>query len=154
MREGAEESRVREMLKNAFADVPCPHKWQEASACGPLTHEECLGFRRTFYNYEADEVHYMLPFLLQDLMNTRTGSDVETEDAEHLIMQLDPMNEDLVIQEIKLAQFAHFTHHQSLSICEWLKLAKTWEDLTIFKEEVDSATRYWCGRAALQTVGL
>jgi len=83
-------------------------------------------------------------------MDTRTGDDIETEDAERLVLQLDPfMLDDPLVSKIKLAQFANFTAQQRGAICEWLRFARHWNDLNRFSDWVDAAIRYWC-RAATE----
>ena len=141
---------VKRLLQEAFSDVPCPAEWEKLGRC-EMTHEDCLYFRKSFYNYEPDEIHYLLPFLLVDLIDTRTGDDVQTEDAEYLIFQLDPLRDEGVFQEVTLRQFKDFTIRQAWAICEWLKLAKSWPDLRIFGLEVEAAIAYWC-RAETPTI--
>lgn len=146
---GREEENVRRLLRNAFADVPCPERFKAANACRPVTHEVSLELRRDFYNYEREEIHYMLPSILADLMDTRSGDDIETQDAERLIIQLDPFFlEDGVIRKVKLKQFSKFTAEQAQSVCEWLRVARTWKDLSRFTDYVDAALAYWCKRAS------
>jgi hypothetical protein len=145
---GEEEERIRKMLRDAFANVPCPDDYEAEGECGSLVHEVGLELRKSFYNYEPEEIHYMLPSILEDLMDTRTGDDIETEDAERLIMQLDPVISDsAVVRKVQLQQFADFTPEQARAVCEWLRLARTWEDLSRFTDWVDSAIGYWCKRA-------
>lgn len=140
------QERVRRMLGQAFADVPCPPTFENAGACGPVTHEVCLELRRDFYNYEPEEIQYMLPSILEDMMDTRTGDDIETDDAERLVLQLDPFwLDDAVIRKVQLDQFANFTPQQRRAICEWLRFARTWNDLKRFTHWVDAAIGYWCG---------
>jgi hypothetical protein len=139
------QERVRRMLREAFADVQCPKTFKEADACGPVLHEVMLELRLNFYNYEPDEIHYLLPFILEDMMDTRTGDDIETDDAERLVLQLDPFQIDTaIVRKVSLEQFANFTPQQSHAVCEWLRLARTWNDLERFTDWVDAATRYWC----------
>lgn len=138
--------RIRRMLKEAFADVPCPY---EEEACGPMFHEEAVALRENFYNLTPEQLQYDLPYLLEDLLDTHTGDDIETEEAESLIMQLDPFSSnDAVVRSIRLKQFANFTREQAQAICEWLRLARTWNDLRIFVKDVDTAIDYWCQHAS------
>jgi hypothetical protein len=134
-----------ERLHKAFQDVPCPKSFKDAEACGPLDHGVALNLRKSFYHYEPEEVHYLLPLILIDLVQTRTGDDIETEDAEQLVLQLDPfsVNNDLV-RENKLELFRDLTPDQTAAVCEWLRLARTWEDLKRFRHWVDAAISYWC----------
>ncbi|HEX8847501.1 MAG TPA: hypothetical protein VF791_22855 [Pyrinomonadaceae bacterium] len=139
------------MLREAFADVPCPNSFKESNSCGQINHEVCLKLRRDFYNYEPEEIQYMLPFILEDLIHTHTGDDIETEDAEYLILQLDPFGIDNeLVRNNQLEQFSIFSKKQAHAICEWLKLARGWEDLKRFTHWVDTAIDYWCGRAFRQ----
>lgn len=140
---GAEENkeRVRRMLKEAFADVPCPY---EEEACGPMFHEEAVTLRSDFYNLTPEQVRYDLPYLLEDLLDTHTGDNIETEDVEYLILQLDPLrNNDEIGNRLRLERFANFTGEQAQAVCEWLRLARTWNDLERFTDWVDAALDYW-----------
>ena len=51
------QERVRKMLRQAFAGVPCPPSFKNADACGPLSHDVALDLRLDFYNYEPEEIH-------------------------------------------------------------------------------------------------
>lgn len=138
--------RVRRMLKEAFANVPCPY---EKDACGLMFHEEAVVLRSDFYNLTPEQIHYDLPHILEDLMDTRTGDEIETEDAEYLVMQLNPMgSDDAVVRRIRLEQYANFTRDQAQAVCEWLRLARTWQDLKRFTEWTDAAIDYWHRRAS------
>ena len=141
----ASEQQVVERLRKAFQDVPCPKSFRDAQACGPLLHSVALDLRKDFYNYEPEEVHYLLPLILIDMLETRTGDDIETEDAEQLVLQLDPftVNNDLVKQNM-LELFRDLTRDQAAAVCEWLRLARTWPDLKRFTHWVDAAISYWC----------
>jgi hypothetical protein len=82
-------------------------------------------------------------------MDTRTGDDIETEDAERLVLQLNPFRIDNeIVRKVQLKQFANFTPEQVQAVCEWLRLARTWEDLKRFVDWVDAAIDYWCHRAS------
>jgi hypothetical protein len=136
------QERVRRMLSQAFAEVPCPSSFQSAGACGPLSHDVSLELRRDFYNYEPEEIHYLLPLILEDMMDTRTGDDIETDDAERLVLQLDPFwLDDAVVRKVSLEQFANFTPKQAQAVCEWLRFARIWNDLKRFTHWVDAAIR-------------
>lgn len=146
------QERVRRMLRQAFAEVPCPNTFKEAGDCGPLLHDVSLELRRDFYNYEPEEIHYLLPLILEDMMDTRTGDDIETDDAERLVLQLDPMQLDnALVRKVSLEQFANFTPQQRQAICEWLRFARMWNDLKRFTHWVDAAIRYWCPNPADNT---
>jgi hypothetical protein len=140
-------NRIRKLLREAFASVPCPEHFGSASTVIP--HSVTRELRRDFYNYEPEEVRYLLPFVLEDLMDTRTGDDIETDDAEFLVMQLDPLLLDSEItRKTKLKQFAGFTLDQAQAVCEWLRMARTWNDLSRFIDYVDRAIQYWCNRTS------
>jgi hypothetical protein len=139
------QERVCRMLRQAFAEVPCPSSFQSAGDCEPLSHDVALELRRDFYNYESEEIHFLLPLILEDMMDTRTGDDIETDDAERLVLQLDPFWLDsAVVRKVTLEQFANFTPQQRQAVCEWLQFARTWNDLKRFTHWVDAASRYWC----------
>jgi hypothetical protein len=104
------EKEVRRMLRKAFADVPCPKVLRDQDACGPFSHDDWLGLRRDFYNYEHDVIQYMLPSMLEDAMDTRTGADIETGDLERRVLELDPFELDNeAVCRVKLEQFANFS---------------------------------------------
>jgi hypothetical protein len=139
------QERVRRMLREAFAEVLCPNTFKEAGDCGPLLQDVALELRRDFYNYEPDEIHYLLPLILDNMMDTRTGDDIETDDAERLVLQLDPFwLDEAGVRKVKLAQFANFTPQQRQAVCEWLRFARLWNDLKRFTDWVDAAIEYWC----------
>ncbi len=144
----ANEEHVRRLLRKAFAGVECPKAFKQADACGPVSHEVALQLRKNFYDYEPEEIHYLLPYVLEDMMNTRTGDDIETQDAERLVLQLDPLRLDNSLVRVNLLnQLAGFTPQQAEAICEWLRMARTWNDLTMFTDWVDASITYWCTRA-------
>ena len=152
-RDNKKEVEVRQRLRAAFANVPCPDDFRAANACGPVLHSVCLELRRDFYNYESEEIHYLLPFILEDMMDTRKGSDIETEDAELLIMQLNPKGSGSeIVERIRTESFSRFTPEQSQAVCEWLRLARGWDDLSRFTDYVDASIEYWCGRAAIENL--
>jgi len=141
------EEEVRRMLREAFADVPCPRVLKDQDACGPLSHDDWLELRRDFYNYDPEVIQYMIPLMLEDAMDTRTGDDTETGDMERLVLELDPFELDSeVVRRVKLEQFANLSDEQRLAVCEWLRLARTWPDLKMFTDWVDEAIEYWCRR--------
>lgn len=47
------QERVRRMLRQAFADVPCPATFKNAGACGPLIHDVSLELRRDILQLRA-----------------------------------------------------------------------------------------------------
>jgi hypothetical protein len=144
-----EEDRILKILKRAFAGVPCPQSLKEVDECGPLTHSEYIELRRDFYNYEPEEVLYLLPHILEELTKTRAGDDIETEEAEFLIFQLDPYGSDSsVVRKVQLELFKDFNKNQAHAICEWLHLARQWKDFKNFLSYVDNAISYWCQRAS------
>jgi hypothetical protein len=138
---------VRKLIREAFADVPCPDLFRQYDACGPPTHDVAVTWRQDFYNYEPEEVRYMVPSLLEDAMDNQTGDDIETDGIEMLVLQLDPfrIDNDLIrLNQIKL--FEDFTLQQSEAVCEWLRLARNWKDLALYTDWVDTAINYWCSR--------
>ncbi len=145
--DSASQERVRNLLRSAFVRVPCPESFKCAGECEALSHEVAVELRRDFYNYEPEEIHYLLPLILEDLMDTRSGDDIENDDAERLILQLNPLAiDEAVVKKIKLEQFAVFTNQQREAICEWLLFARTWNDLKRFEGWVSAALDYWCSQ--------
>lgn len=140
---------VRKLIREAFAGVPCPDTFRRFNACASPTHEVALTLRKNFYNYEPEEVRYMLPSLLEDAMDNRTGDDIENDGIEMLLLQLNPFSiDDDVIRLNRIHLFEHFTLQQSEAVCEWLRLARTWNDLTLYTDWVDAAIDYWCSRGS------
>jgi hypothetical protein len=143
---------VRKLIREAFADVPCPELFRQHDACGPVTHDVALELRQNFYNYEPEEIRYMLPSILEDAMDTHPGDDIETDDIEMLVLQLDPFRIDDDLGRLyQLKQFEDFTSQQSEAVCEWLRLARNWNDLARYTHWVDAAVKYWCSRAIEET---
>lgn len=139
--------RVRKLIREAFADVPCPDTFKRFNACDPPTHEVALAIRKDLYNYEPEEVWYMLPSLLEDAMHNQTGHDIENDEIDMFLLQLDPFRiDDEVIRLNHLQLFEHFTLQQSEAVCEWLRLARNWNDLARYTDWVDAAVKYWCHR--------
>lgn len=139
--------RVRKLIREAFADVPCPDTFSQFKACAPPTHEVALTLRKNLYNYGPEEVRYMLPSLLEDAMDNQTGDDMENDGIEMLLLQLDPFRiDDDVIRLHHIQLFEHFTLQQSEAVCEWLRLARNWRDLALYTDWVDAAINYWCTR--------
>ncbi len=137
---------VRASLRTAFAMVPCPETFKKLQGCGAVSHQVCLELRRDFYNYEPQELQYLLSSVLEDAMND-PSNDLWSEDVERLILQLDPLRfEDDLVRNNILEQFSIFTKEQASAICQWLKLARTWPTLSSFTDWVDRASNYWCNR--------
>lgn len=150
--DSASQERVRNLLRSAFAKVPCPASFKSAGQGEALLHEVAVELRRDFYNYEPEEIHYLLPLILEDLMDTRSGDDIENDDAERLILQLNPLAiDEAVVKKIKLEQYSVFTNQQREAICEWLLFARTWNDLKRFEAWVDAALDYWCSQRGPHT---
>jgi hypothetical protein len=43
------EEHVRQMLREAFADVPCPDAFKKIDSCGPVIHSVALELRLEFW---------------------------------------------------------------------------------------------------------
>lgn len=143
------EDTVRRMLKEAFADVPCPRILEDQNACGDYSHEDWQELRRDFYHYDAEVIRYLLPSILEDAINHRTGDGIETEDVEKLVGELDPFwLDNEVVRRVKLKQFENFTQQQAKAVCQWLRLAREWKELQRFSDWVDAAIKYWCHRGS------
>jgi len=143
---------VGQMLRQAFAEVPCADLLKNQRACGPFSHADWLVLREDLFNYEPEVIQYLLPSILQDAMNSRTGDGLETDDIEKLVLQLNPLwLDNELVRENQLRQFANFTAEQAQAVCEWLRLVHSWEEMKRFADWVDSAIAYWCGRASERT---
>lgn len=139
--------RVRKLIRDAFAEVPCPDTFKRFNACDPPTHEVALSMGKDLYNYEPEEVRYMLPSLLEDAMDNRTGDDIETDEIGMFVRQLDPFRIDNELIRLNCLQlFENFTLPQSEAVCEWLRLARNWKDLALYTDSVGAAVKYWCHR--------
>lgn len=137
--------RVRKLIREAFVDVPCPDLFRQHDSCCPVTHDVAMELRQNFYNYEPEELRYMLPSILEDAMDTHPGDDIETDGIEMLVLQLDPFRIDNhLIRLNRLKQFEDFTSQQAEAVCEWLRLARNWKDLARYTDWVDAAIDYWC----------
>lgn len=140
-----DKERVRRMLREAFADVERPEWHKEFEENKPVSHEQCVEFRTFLPHLPPEDRQYFLPRVLEDLLDTHTGDDVETEGAEFVLMELNGSDDKNIGFEYI---YARFTHEQAQAICEWLRLARTWSDLNLFTKYVDSAHSYWCRRAS------
>jgi len=136
---------VRKSIREAFADVPCPDSFKQFNSCVPVKHDAALTLRQSFYNYEPEEVQYMLPSLLEDALDTHPGDDIETEGIEMLVLQLNPFSIDNdLIRLNRIKQFENFTLRQAEAVCKWLRLARIWKDLALYTDWADGAINYWC----------
>jgi hypothetical protein len=138
---------VRKLIREAFADVPCPDLFRQHDACGPVTHDMALELRQNFYHYEPEELRYMLPSILEDAMDTHPDDDIETDNIEMLVLQLDPLRIDNdLIRRNQIKLFENFTLQQSEAVSEWLRLARNWKALVRYTDWVDAAVKYWRSR--------
>jgi hypothetical protein len=141
--------RVRKLIREAFADVPCPDTFRQFDSCDPPTHDVALIWRQDLYNYEPEEVQYMLPSILEDALDTHPGDDIENEAIELLVLEINPFSIDNdLIRLNRIRLFENFTLQQSKAVCEWLRLARNWKDLAFYTDRVDGAIEYWCNRTA------
>jgi len=140
---------VRSLLRAAFAGVECPDSFKRADACGPMLHSVAIQLRQDFYNYEPSELQYMLPAILEDAIDTRLADAFETQGIEMLVLQLNPFSVDNdIVRRSQLELFANFSPKQSEAVAEWLRLARTWEELSRYQDWVDAALDYWASRAS------
>jgi len=158
-----QKEQVRRILREAFSD------WRADPDNPPLTHHQCLDMRTKLLSVQKEDIDYFLPQVLEDLLDTHTGSAEISEDVESVVDFLDVptiSNDGEVLKERlgregfegvrsqeeelrseKYSAVAHITSHQASALCEWLKYARTWSDLEWNIEQVDSAYAYWNSRA-------
>lgn len=139
-----DKERVRRVLRSAFANVERPKDFRTPSDTKALSHEECVEFRSHLSMLMPDDLKYFLPQILEDLLDTHTGDDVETEDAEFVLMSIGMEGEQMGFHWT----FENYTREQAQAICEWLTLARPWQDFRLYADVIESAIEYWCMRAS------
>lgn len=107
--------------------------------------------------------------VLEDLLDSHTGRAGDSQDAEAVIQHLNVLVEgsdfDGILKHLGPAAFeqamveenlirlnlaesyASFTPSQAQAIAEWLALARGWEDLEWYQDEIVAALSYWQYRA-------
>lgn len=132
---------VRSLLREAF-------NYQSTAG---MTHEEYVEQRQHLPLLFPEEMQWMLPFVLEELLDTHTGDYVDSENAEYVLMRLDagdPTSSDWT-RQFSREQFELFTSAQSWAVYQWLILAISWEDYVSWRKELEFAIVYWRERAAL-----
>ncbi len=132
---------VRSILREAF---------NHQSTAG-MTHEEYVEQRQHLPLLFPDELQWMLPFVLEELLDTHTGDYTNSENAEFVLMKLnavDPKSSDWE-REFDRRQFKLFTPAQSWAVYQWLMLAISWQDYAEWRNHLQPAIVYWRERAAL-----
>jgi hypothetical protein len=99
----------------------------------------------------------MLAQVLMDLVETHTHDYRRTEDVEEVVWFLLPVESpsdsstDAAVSDAgqeflkreKQSVFALFSKPQVGAILAWLELARTWEDLSLRRDQVEDAVRFW-----------
>jgi hypothetical protein len=151
----ASEEAIKDALENAFSD--------ELRMGTKLSHQECIEFRSRMPALAIADVKEVLPQVLLDLLDHRTGDIRNTEDAEDVIWFLSP---DLGMEEgapeaelppgiaalrIDLLQtFSEFSPKQRRAVVKWLEAALTWQDFDLRKDQVAGALKFWIEHAREQ----
>jgi hypothetical protein len=155
---------VLELFRDAFPSV------SERKDLRALSHDECVHMRSRLAMLKNDDLPYYLRQILEDLLETHTGKAGESQDAEAVVQHLNVLVDGTDLETIRdrlgsgaleqtlveenylrsrLAEaYASFTGTQALAISKWLDLAKGWEDLKWYRDEIEAALLYWRHRAA------
>lgn len=155
---------VRRLIKEAFPPVNARKDLR------PLSHGEALQMRSRLASLRNEDLPFYLRQILEDLLDTHTGKVGESQDAEAVVQHLNVLVEGTDLETIReqlgsaalqqtlveenylrsrLAEaYASFTRPQAHAISEWLGLAKRWEDLKWYQDDIEAALLYWRHRAA------
>jgi hypothetical protein len=158
-----EKERVRKALREAFS------AWHSNPDYSPLTHDECRDMRSSLVSIRTEDIPYVLPQVLEDLLDTHTGRSGNSEYAESVVRFLDVRTtaidgefvrdrwgnevfdrvraQEEELRSDKYSALTNITAPQAAAICEWLRYARTWADLEWNIDQVDSAASYWKGRS-------
>lgn len=127
-----------------------------------MSHSECVFYRSKLARLAAPFVRAALAQVLIDLVDTHTGDYWRTEDVEELVWFLMPPGDtseaepaastaldpgEALFRKEKEETFALFSTPQAAAIAAWLELAVTWNDLSLRREQVEEAFRFWRERA-------
>ena len=135
----------------------------------PLTHDECRDMRSILVSIHTEDIPYVLPQVLEDLLDIHTGRPGNSEYAESVVRFLDVPTitidgefvrdrwgsevfdrvraQEEELRSDKYSALADITASQAAALCEWLRYARTWADLEWETDHVDSAYNYWNDRA-------
>jgi hypothetical protein len=155
---------VRQLIKEAFPPVTARKDLR------PLSHDEALQMRSRLASLRNEDLPFYLRQILEDLLDTHTGKVGESQDAEAVVQHLNVLVEGTDLETIqnqlgsaalqhtlveekylrsRLAEaYASFTRPQAVAISNWLGLAKGWEDLKWYQDDIEAALLYWRHRAA------
>jgi len=158
--------RVRQMLRDAFPGAFC-----EPPEGKTFAHAAFVEMRTDLPLFFPETLQSFLPQILEELMDTHTNDDVDTENAEFVLMRLnvdaytseetyarqrDTFGEAVVEHDRKASEylrksrregFALTTPDQAKAIYQWLLLARNWRDFAIWSDDLEGALEYWKGRA-------
>ncbi len=132
---------VRSLLREAF-------NYQSTAG---MTHEEYVEQRQHLPLLFPEEMQSMLPFVLEEIVDTHTGHYADNDNTEYVLMRLsvnDPKDTDWD-REFDREQFNLFTPTQSRAVYQWLMLAISWQDYAEWRKYLEQAIVYWRERAAL-----
>jgi hypothetical protein len=159
---GARKERIRELLREAFADVPCPYKEVDIDGLNhEIYHEVC----KELNVLTSEGVHFYLPRILEDFLDCETNQSASSEELNLVVRYLngnwnesgfewlrDHAGEDVFdaavkeqkhLSEQKEKTFAHFNNDQALAIHAWLLFVRNSQKTGIHLRELDGAINYW-----------
>ncbi|MHB1460749.1 MAG: pentapeptide repeat-containing protein [Armatimonadota bacterium] len=116
-----------------------------------MTHEEYIELRQDLSLLSSEDLQWMLPFVLEELVDTHTGHYADNDNADFVLMKLDagnPKSSDWE-REFDREQFKLFTPAQCWAVYQWLMLAISWQDYAEWRNHLEPAIVYWRERAAL-----
>ncbi len=131
---------VRSLLRETFG-------YQSTAG---MTHEEYVEFRLHIVALIAQNVHELIPLILEELIDTHTGDQIITDGVEYTLMMLNVVGKGSEWhRNYGENSFSLFTPAQSWAVYQWLMLALSWEDCSGWRSELEPAIVYWRERAAL-----
>jgi len=147
---------LRQQIKDAF-----PRAFQGRR----MTHSECVHLRSRLIAISPDGFEGALAQVLLDLVETHTGKPGRSENAEEAVRFLDVQDDysyigslpgydaeregelSKMLKEAKVKSLASITRQQAEVLVAWLNAAKGWPDLSLDRDEIESALAYWQKRA-------
>lgn len=149
--------RVQGLLRKAFG----------YSNLARYSHQDYVALRLEMAKLGPEDLQELLPLVLDDLLDTHTDNDINSEDSEYVIMMLDVdvtysserersdtelfgekqvaqhKSSNEYLRQLKSRDYILFTTTQCNAVYEWLLLARTWGDFTDYKDEIEGAIAYW-----------
>lgn len=161
--ESVQKENVRYLLKKAF-----PNAFRRKPR---IKHNNLVNMRKDIALFTSEDLHWILPLILEDLLDTHTNDQVSTDGLEFVLMTLNKTNyvseaterqyvemwgsefleheraARAFVQKASDNDFVLFTQNQSQAVYEWLCLASRWEDTKMWQDDLIGAMEYWKQRS-------